>query len=78
MIFSTDTMKVGGKVLVPDSLVSKTFFGEIVEVNRLGIKVRYFKNSSKDQVVFYTFHWLRQMYGPKHEDLNDEIPFDLG
>ncbi len=83
MIFSTDTMKVGGKVLIPDSMVSKTFFGEIVEVNRLGIKVRYFKNSSKDQMCFYTFHWLRNMYGDKPkinpaEDLNDEIPFDLG
>jgi hypothetical protein len=76
-VFGTHTMKVGGKVIVPDSMVSKVDFGEIVEVNRLGIKVRYFKGSSKDQMCFYTFHWLNNMYGPRaREDLNDEIPFD--
>jgi hypothetical protein len=78
-VFGVHTMKVGGKVIVPDSMVSKVDFGEIVEVNRLGIKVRYFKGSTKEQNCFYTFHWLNNMYGPKpREDLNDEIPFNLG
>lgn len=78
MIFSKDTMQVGGKIALPDSLIAKTCGfdeGEIVEVNNASIKVRYDRTPEEKGKIFaiYTFLWLNRTYGGK--SLDDKIPF---
>lgn len=60
MIFSRETMKVGGKIAIPDSHIS-TEEGEIIDVANVGITVKY--RGHYDQIGFYSFDWLNQQYG---------------
>lgn len=79
MIFSKDTMQVGGKIALPDSLIAKTCGfeeGEIVEINDSRIKVRYRKEGQESNIfAIYTFRWLNMTYGDNKGDLDDKIPF---
>ena len=65
--FSQHTLEIGGRVLIPDSTVSKVDFGVITSKNHLGIFVRYFTGTSKEQQAFYRYAWLQQKYGPKYK-----------
>ena len=79
MIFNRDTLEVGGKIALPDSLIAKTCGfeeGEIVEINDSRIKVRYSKEGQKSNIfAIYTFRWLNMTYGDNKGDLDDKIPF---
>ena len=83
MIFNRETMEVGGKISLPDSLIAKTCGfeeGEIVEINDSRIKVRYSKEGQKSNIfAIYTFRWLNMTYGDDEdkdkEKLDDKIPF---
>lgn len=74
MFFDKDTFKLGGKVKVPDSFTNKTDYGEIILITPAGIAVEYRKaNDSVKQICFYNYSWLNHHYGPKGNDLNDDI-----
>lgn len=79
MVFNRDTLEVGGKIALPDSLIAKTCGfeeGEIVEINDSRIKVRYSKEGQKSNIfAIYTFRWLNMTYGDNKGDLDDKIPF---
>jgi hypothetical protein len=64
MIFSKDTIKVGGLITVPDGFVSKGA-GEIVGTTNAGIQVIYNKDGGGASQAFYAYAWLNQMYGDK-------------
>ena len=63
--FSQHTLEIGGRVLIPDSTISKVDFAVITSKNHLGIFVRYFTGTTKEQHAFYRYEWLQQKYGPK-------------
>ncbi len=63
--FSQHTLEIGGRVLIPDSMISKVDYAFIESKNHLGIFVVYFKNTGKEQRAFYRYAWLQQKYGPK-------------
>lgn len=84
MLFNQDTMEVGGKISLPDSVVAQTVGlveGTITQVNKFNIHVDYptDKNATGKITAIYSYVWLNGMYGDPAEgatgDLNDRIPF---
>lgn len=69
MIFSRETLAVGGLIATPDSFVSKEP-GEIIGLTNAGIQVLYQKKGGGAQQAFYSYDWLNQQYG----NLDSEPP----
>lgn len=63
MEFRKEDLVVGGKVLVPHSMVNRYTFGTIIESNIVGIHVRYFEGTKDEQKAFYSFSYLKHKYG---------------
>lgn len=78
MVFSRESLAVGGMISVPDSFMNKGP-GEIVGCTPAGINVMYNKGTGRQALAFYAYDWLNQMYGayepPAHDDMNDSVPF---
>jgi len=86
MRFSIETLSIGGKIVIPHSFVNTKDEGEIFSKTKLGINVIWFKGTANEQLGFYSYGWLNQMYaeeptevkvGPSDNSggLDDEIPF---
>lgn len=71
--FGPETMKKGGLVRIPHSLINNSGFGEIVNVSLLGITVQYGVGKNV-QTCFYRFEWLEKYYSKK-DDMNEKMPF---
>lgn len=75
MTFDRHSFKVGGKIIVPDSM-SNTGEGEIIESAGAGITVQY-DNKLGKQICFYSFDWLNQQYGDRTvQTSSDDPPWD--
>ncbi len=70
--FSQHTLEIGGRDLIPDSMISKVDYAFIESKNHLGIFVVYFKNTGKEQRAFYRYAWLQQKYGPKYKAVSSD------
>lgn len=77
MQFSEKTLKIGGKILMPDSNVNATDYAVIRDKTPNGIYVVWHPGTDKEQKSYVSYGWLNYKYGSledKDSDLNDEIP----